>query len=367
MSEWRHVATPTHVRFGEPAAAALRAALREANVRRVLLVTSPGRADSAAGKAVAGAVGRLLAGAFRDAAAHVPAPTVQAAIRQARAESVDAVVSFGGGSAIDLAKAVSFFLEQEAGTPGASFADRPALAHLSIPTTYSGAEGSPWFAMTDPNARQKGLAGGPTVPPRWVIYDPELFAELTPETVAATGMCALAHALEAVLVGRLSPEAEALAVAAARRVYGSLAAAAGPGADTEARAALLEGAALAARALPNAGLGVAHGLADLVGGRTGIAHGVVCALLLAPCLRFNLDAAGPRADQLAQVLGASDLARAVEELRAELPLPAGLSDCGITDDDLDAVARLSQAHRWVQGNPRPTGEADAKALVEDAF
>ena len=76
-------------------------------------------------------------------------------MQQARRDAVDAVVSFGGGSCADLGKAVCFFTEQEAGTPGASFADRPALPHVAIPTTYSGAELTPFFGMTDPATRQK--------------------------------------------------------------------------------------------------------------------------------------------------------------------------------------------------------------------
>src|SRR6476661_4908606 len=84
--------------------------------------------------------GRSLASTFAGAQSHVPAPTVQEATRQARRDAVDAVVSFGGGSCADLGKAVCWFTEQEQGTPGMSYADRPVLPHVSIPTTYSGAE-----------------------------------------------------------------------------------------------------------------------------------------------------------------------------------------------------------------------------------
>ena len=93
--------------------------------------------------------------------------------RRAR-DAVDGVVSFGGGSCADLGKAVSYFTEQEAGTPGASYADRPALRHIAIPTTYSGAELTPFFGMTDERTHTKGGGGGPTSAPIAVVYDPLL-------------------------------------------------------------------------------------------------------------------------------------------------------------------------------------------------
>src|SRR5947207_5298012 len=139
-----------------------------------MLVTTEGRADSDAGRRVASLLGRQLVSTFTGVTSHVPTSAVEAAVRQARADGIDGLVSFGGGSCADLGKAVCFFVEQQAGTPGASFADRPALPHVSIPTTYSGAEVTPFFGMTDPAARQKTGGGGPTITPMGAIYDPEL-------------------------------------------------------------------------------------------------------------------------------------------------------------------------------------------------
>jgi maleylacetate reductase len=139
--------------------------LKSIGARRVLLVTTQGRYDSDDGGRVQSALGSTLASTFADVESHVPVPLVQRAVQQARRDAVDAVVSFGGGSCADMGKAVCFFTEQESGTPGASFADRPALPHIAIPTTYSGAELTGGFGMTDPAARQKTGAGGPTITP----------------------------------------------------------------------------------------------------------------------------------------------------------------------------------------------------------
>ena len=123
-------------------------------------------------------------------------PRCKRRVRQARRDAVDAVVSFGGGSCADLGKAVCWFTEQAQGTPGGSWADRPVLPHVSIPTTYSGAELTPFFGMTDPATGQKSGAGGPTTAPLAAIYDPELTLSTPARVSAETGMNALAHCVE---------------------------------------------------------------------------------------------------------------------------------------------------------------------------
>src|SRR5690606_18981635 len=148
-----------------------------------------------------------LAATFAGAAPMVPVAAVQAAMAEARAAGVDGVVSFGGGAAIDVAKAVAFFTEHEAGTPGASHLDRPALPHLAVPTTYAGAAESATFAMTANRARASTDAGGPTVMPVAVVYDPQLTLDLPPSVSAATACTALAHAIEAATSPARSPEA----------------------------------------------------------------------------------------------------------------------------------------------------------------
>ena len=169
-----HTGYTQQISFGPGSLRALAGLLRTLGLRRVMLVTTEGRHDSAEGEQVRAAIGRALASTFAEVQSHVPVPLVQRAVQQARRDGVDGVVSFGGGSCADLAKAVSFFIEQEMGTPGASYADRPALPHVSVPTTYSGAELTPFFGMTDPTTRQKSGGGGPTVAPIAAVYDPEL-------------------------------------------------------------------------------------------------------------------------------------------------------------------------------------------------
>ncbi len=366
-TRWTHTGFTQQLIFGDGAVAELRGLLRTLGVRRALLVTTAGRRASEDGQRLEAALGRVLASTFAEVRSHVPVPVAQQAVQQARRDGVDAVVSFGGGSCSDLGKAVCFFTEQEQGTPGASFADRPALPHVSVPTTYSGAELTPFFGMTDPATRQKSGGGGPTIAPVAAIYDPELTRSTPPRVSAETGMNALAHCVEAAWSPTRSPEAEAVALAGAAAIVDALPRVVADPDDLDARRAMLAGAALAGRALQNASMGVHHGLAQLVGGRTGIAHGLANAVILPHAMRFNAEAVPEAMARIGRAVGdEADPAGAVEALSARLGLPPRLSQCGVSDDDLDAVARLAAGNRNVAANPRPVTEADARAILAAA-
>lgn len=136
---WIHTGYTQQIIFGDGALGQLGELLKSIGLRRVMLVTTGGRAASVDGEHVVRSIGRALASTFAEVTSHVPTPMVQSALRQARRDGVDGIVSFGGGSVADTAKAVCFFTEQEQGTPGSSFADRPVVPHVAITTTYSGA------------------------------------------------------------------------------------------------------------------------------------------------------------------------------------------------------------------------------------
>jgi alcohol dehydrogenase class IV len=164
---WTHTALAQQLVFGAGSLDQLPGLIKAIGARKAMLVTTAGRLTSPDGERVVRLLGRALESTFAEVESHVPVPLVQQAVLQARRDAVDVIVSFGGGSCADLGKAVCFFLEQEAGMPGATHLDRPVLPHVSIPTTYSGAELTPFFGMTDPASRQKQGAGAPRRPPWW--------------------------------------------------------------------------------------------------------------------------------------------------------------------------------------------------------
>jgi maleylacetate reductase len=366
--KWTHTGLAQQLLFGAGRVRDVTGLLRTLGIRRVLLVTTQGRNASDDGGRVRSALGNALASTFADVESHVPVPLVQKAVQQARRDGVDAVVSFGGGSCADLGKAVCYFTEQEAGTPGASYADRPALPHITITTTYSGAELTGFFGMTDPAARQKTGAGGPTITPIAAIYDPELTLSTPPRVSAETGMNALAHCVEVVYSPHRTPEAEAIGLAGARRIVNALPLVVDDPDDIDVRASMLEGSALAGRCLQNGTMGVHHGLSQLVGGRTGIPHGLANAVILPHALRFNADVAPDEVRRLGEAIGSpDDPSGAIASLVERLGLPTQLADCGVTLEDLDVVSRLSQGNRNVQLNIRPVSEDDARSILAAAY
>ena len=167
----------------------------------------------------------------------------------------------------------------------------PRCPHVSIPTTYSGAELTPFFGMTDPATRQKSGAGGPTIAPIAAIYDPELTLATPARVSAETGHERAGPLRRGGLVARAArprprpsrwPAPPASSTRCPRVVDDPD--------DLDARADMLEGAVLGGRCLQNGSMGVHHGLAQLVGGRTGIPHGLANAMILPHAIRFNADA-----------------------------------------------------------------------------
>jgi alcohol dehydrogenase class IV len=222
--------------------------------------------------------------------------------------------------------------------------------------------------MTDPATRQKSGGGGPTIAPIGAIYDPELTTSTPPDVSAQTGMNALAHCVEVVYSPSRTPEAEAIGLAGAHRIFSALPLVVDDPGDVDVRAAMLEGAVLGGRCLQNGSMGVHHGLAQLVGGRTGIPHGLANALILPHVVRFNADAVPDELRRLGAAIGApDDPAGALAGLVQRLGLPGGLGECGVLPEDIDAVARMSQANHNVRGNPKPVSEDDARAILSAAF
>jgi maleylacetate reductase len=342
--------------------------VKDLGARRVMVVTTPGRRESAAGEALIRRLGRTAVAVFDQARPHVPTSTVSEAVTIARRESIDGLVSFGGGSCADLGKAVCWFVEREAGTPGASYTDRPMVAHVSVPTAYSGAELTPFFGMTDPVARRKSGGGGPTIAPLAAVYDPVLTLDTPAVASAETGMNALAHGVECAYSPVRTPEAEAIALACIRLVSGALASVVDDPYDIDARTRMLQGAMLGGRCLQNASMGVHHGLAQLVGGRTGLSHGLVNAIILPHALRFTMAAVPDEALQIGEALGdPDDPAGAVDRLRERLGLDGSLAACGVALDDLEAVVRMSAGNPSVTDNARPANEDDVRAILAAAY
>lgn len=273
---------------------------------------------------------------------HSPIETVSAATAAAR--GADGLVGLGGGSAIDTAKAVS------AAT---------GLPLVAVPTTYAGAEWTPYFGMRDDVRRLKtGGAGANTVA---IVYEPRLTLELPLGETVGTAMNGLAHCAEALYSGACED-----AVAGARLIGRHLPAAVTDGHDLEARTGLLEGAMHAGKALAERGLYLAHAMAQALGGRYGLPHGAMNAICLAPALRFNEPAVPDAITGLGRALETDDPAARVEEL-ARLGGFERLRDFGVPEDELPEIAAETAARPGARANPRPVTAAEVEELLRSIW
>ena len=261
----------------------------------------------------------------------------------------DSILAVGGGSAIDLAKAIS----AETG-----------LSLVSVPTTYSGAEWTPGFGIRDHERRAKGGGSGARL--AGIVYEPELTLGLPrPETVG-TAMNALDHAAEALYVKGRNEDGDREALSGARLIGEWLPRVVETPEDLEARRALLEGAMHAGTALASAGLGLAHAMAQALGGRFGLPHGAMNAIALPPALRFNEPVASAEIARFGEALGTDDPIGRAQEL-ALLGGYKRLRDQGVPENELAEVAEAAAGRPGARANPRPATPSQISDLLRSVY
>ncbi|HHY91911.1 MAG TPA: iron-containing alcohol dehydrogenase [Firmicutes bacterium] len=216
-----------------------------------------------------------------------PDPTtanVAGAIKLLQENGCDGVVSIGGGSALDCGKTVAYIgaaFPNEATGAARARHTCAGLPFIAIPTTAgTGSEATQFVVITDPVAQEKMVIINRGLMARLALDDPELTATMPPKMTAATGMDALAHAVEAYVSPQASPLSDALALKAVTLIGRHLRQAFAQGNDMSARTGMMEAQFLAGAAFNNAGVGYAHAMAHPLGARYHVHHGVCCSLLL---------------------------------------------------------------------------------------
>lgn len=280
----------------------------------------------------------------------------------------DAVIGIGGGSAMDVAKAVAVLATNKgkaADYLGLNKVPGPGLPTIMIPTTAgTGSEVTFTAVFIRKNLKKKEGMNSPYLYPDLALLDPELTLSLPPGPTATTGLDALCHAIESYTSINASPLSEMMSLEAIRLISDNLRTCVHEGGNLEAREQMLLGSLYAGLGLANAGVTAVHSLSYPLGGKYGIPHGLANTILLLPVMAFNLPAALEKFAIIAEVMGevtddlplreAAYLALdAVEALIEDCGIETKLGDFDITEDDFPELAKVAMTiARPLANNPR---------------
>ncbi|MDG1703693.1 MAG: iron-containing alcohol dehydrogenase [Pseudomonadales bacterium] len=366
--------------FDHGASTQLGQVLAQHGIRRPLLCTDKGLVNL-------GMVTDLVSHLGNDAALTIfdgtPENPTQMAVEDAvelyRASGCDGVVALGGGSSMDLAKAVALavthegdLLEYTAGLGGASKIGSVAPL-IAIPTTSgTGSEVSSGAVIIMKNGEKLILASRFLVPAT-SICDPELTLGLPPLLTAATGMDAMTHCIEALLSPQINPPAEAVACDGIERGIreGNLIKAVKDGSDRDARWHMMMSAAEGAMAFSK-GLGSVHSMSHACGADQNLRlhHGTLNAVILPTILDFNRYHVGDKYQRLNAAMGIAADANPsdfIRDLNAEIGLPANLSEMGVSSEAIPNLASHAAKDVCTFTNPRPCSAEEYEGLFETAM
>jgi alcohol dehydrogenase class IV len=376
------LAVPADIRFGAGRVSEVPEALAELGANRVLVVT--GRTTSRADRIRSALTEANISSVVFGVATEPSIERVRAAVALLAESGCDAVLGFGGGSALDVAKAVAVLATSGtdpldhlevigSGRP----IERPGLPCVAVPTTAgTGSEVTRNSVLSGSGV--KASLRSPLMLPKVAFVDPDLLAGVPKSTIASSGMDALSQLIEPLLSKRANPFSDALARDGIRRSARSLRrgyeeAMEDPGVREDlALASLFGGLCLA-----NSGLGAVHGLAAAAGARLSAPHGAVCAAVLAAALDVNVRAMRERAPdhsalrrtiEVAALLTGQpdatpeDAIAWLEELTTALSIP-GLASYGLNEPEIAEVVAAAQKASSMRGNPIELSDDEVTEIV----
>jgi len=376
---------PTDIHFGCGMLRSLPERLGALGARRPMLITDPG--VRAAG--VLDQVTRVLKDAAVDFAVcdkvkpDSGSALIDETVAEAKTAGADSIVGIGGGSSLDTAKAVAALA-----TNGGSaleyvglhkIRNRP-LPMIAVPTTAgTGSEVTLWSVFTDETRAVKAAIGSILIYPAVALCDPDLTLGLPPNVTAATGMDALAHAIECYTNNNCQPISGALALRAMELIGRYLRSAVLNGGNRQARYGMMLASTMAGIAMNPTRLGLAHALAMPLGSwDLRVPHGVVLAITLPNVMEFNYRAEPDRFVDVARALGeavdglprlaaAARSVSAVRELAADIGIPKGLGEFGVSAKHVRPVVDEAMKSGNVPVNPRHTCAEDLARILEQSL
>ncbi len=377
---------PGLIVFGAGSLARLADVLTKVGVRRPLVVTDRGLAKTPVFAQLTRTLAELKIehGVYSDTTPDPDMDAVEAGAQAFRDGHYDGFIGFGGGSAIDTAKAINLWLHSDGDLRAWRVPKAPTFKTLPlvcVPTTAgTGSEVTRGIVITDPATHEKIVFMGLSCVPAAAICDPDLTRDLPLRIAADTGLDALTHAIEAYVSRKRNPHSDSMALSAMELIGRNLVPACVERSD-EARGAMMLGAMQAGIAFSNASVALVHGMSRPLGSFFGMPHGMSNAVLLPDVTEFSLPAATQRYADCARAIGFADtndtdgpantkLIAGLNGLLATLKVPT-LAQFGIARDayfdKIDTMAAQAVASGSPNNNPRGADTAEIAALYRQAW
>ncbi|MFP3891361.1 iron-containing alcohol dehydrogenase [uncultured Ralstonia sp.] len=375
----------THVHLGFGTLNELKSECARVGIRRPMVVTDKGVAAAGLAQRAIDATGGLPVTVFDETPSNPTEAMVLKAAAQYKDAGCDGLIAIGGGSSIDLAKGIAIaathpeslttYATIEGGSAKITEAAAPLIA---IPTTAgTGSEVARGAIIILEDGRKLGFHSWHLLP-KSAICDAELTLGLPPMLTAATGMDAIAHCIETFLAPAFNPPADGIALDGLERAWANIERATHDGSDRDARLNMMSASMQGAMAFQK-GLGCVHSLSHplggvKVGGKTGLHHGTLNAVVLPAVLRFNATAESvvrdnryARMRRVMNLPADADLAQAVHDLTARLGLPTGLRQMGVTEDVLEHVVEGALLDHCHKTNPRVATAEDYRRMLAETM
>jgi maleylacetate reductase len=371
------------VLFGQPAAPAIAELAKDAQ-RVFLMVSGTLNRETDEIDKVRRALGNRCVGVFDKMPPHTPRSAVIAAAEQAREARADLIVTIGGGSITDAAKAVQLCLANDARTPEAIDALRPVkgadgtlgpppcnaptVRQISVPTTLSAGEFSAISGVTNERTKVKELIRHPRIIPRAVVLDPAMTVH-TPEWLfLSTGIRAVDHCVEGVCSNEAHPYADAQALRGLALLTHGLPRVKADPSDLQARLDCQLGSWLSMAPLASGvPMGASHGIGYVLGAVFDVPHGHTSCIMLPAVMRWNMSVNAERQALVAAAMGhpGDDAADVLDEFIAGLGMPRSLGAVNVGVAEFDRIAEQAMGTPWVPRNPRRIdGPAQVREILE---
>lgn len=364
------------VQFGKPAAETVAELVRRHQAERAfLLVSGTLNRETEEVAKLRRALGNHCVGVFDRMPAHTPRSAVIAAAEQARAAEADLIVTLGGGSITDGAKAVQLCLANDIRDVDALDRVRapapvksPTVRQISVPTTLSAGEFSAISGVTDERSKVKELFRHPDIVPKAVVLDPQVTRHTPLWLFLSTGIRAVDHCVEGICSNESNPYGDASALHGLSLLARGLPRVKADPNDMDARLDCQIGAWLSmAPLVAGVPMGASHGIGYVLGAVFDIPHGHTSCIMLPSVMRWNKPANATKQALVAAAMGrpGEEAGDVLDAFIRGLGMPRSLGEVKVGADQFERIAKQAMGTPWVPRNPRRiAGPAEVREILE---